>query len=135
MSMAEEIPSSPHAVDWREFLARHADVLLCADLFTQEIWTFCGLKTAYVFFVIHLRTRTLLLAPATFSPHSQWLEQQARNVFWKCDDRNVQPRFLLHDNDACFCKRFDTVLKRASVEPVKSPSQAPNANAHAERWI
>ena len=71
--MAEEIPSSPHAVDWREFLARHADVLLCADLFTQEIWTFCGLKTAYVFFVIHLRTRTLLLAPATFSPHSHWL--------------------------------------------------------------
>jgi len=35
---------------WRELLARHADVLLCADLFTKEIWTFCGLRRGYVFF-------------------------------------------------------------------------------------
>jgi len=31
---------------WQQFLSRHAEVLLCADLFTKEVWTFCGLRTA-----------------------------------------------------------------------------------------
>jgi len=49
------LPPAPerNGLSWREFLARHADVLLCADLFTQEVWTAFGLQTAYVFFVIH----------------------------------------------------------------------------------
>ena len=44
------LPPSPErkGLTWRGFLARHADVLLCADLFTKEIWTFCGLRRAYV---------------------------------------------------------------------------------------
>ena len=47
-------------------LSRHADVLLCADLFTQEVWTVARLQTAYVFFVIHRRTCTVLLARTTY---------------------------------------------------------------------
>ena len=37
---------------WRESLARHSDVLLCTDLFTKEIWTFCGLRCAFVLVVL-----------------------------------------------------------------------------------
>ncbi|HJN14009.1 MAG TPA: hypothetical protein QGH10_00885 [Armatimonadota bacterium] len=39
------LPPSPErsGLSWREFLSRHADVLLCADLFTQEVWTIAGL--------------------------------------------------------------------------------------------
>jgi transposase len=132
-----DLPPSPErrGLTWREFLARHADVLLCADLFTREIWTFCGLRRAYVFFVMHLRTRTILLAEVTFSPHSGWLEQQVRNVLWECEERDIQPRFLLHDRDKCFSGGSDAVLTHAGVEPVKTPYHAPNANAFAERWI
>ncbi|MFC1805524.1 integrase core domain-containing protein [Planctomycetota bacterium] len=131
------LPPSPErqGLTWREFLARHADVLLCADLFTKEIWTFCGLRRAYVFFVMHLRTRTILLAEVTFSPHSGWLEQQVRNVLWECDERGIEPRFLLHDRDKCFSGGSDAVVTHAGVEPVKTPYHAPNANAFAERWI
>jgi hypothetical protein len=110
-------------------------VLLCADLFTKEIRTFCGLRRAHVFFVLHLRTRTILLAEVTFSPHSGWLEQQVRNVLWECEERGIQPRFLLHDRDQCFSGGFDAVLTHAGVEPVKTPYHAPNADAFAERWI
>ena len=37
------LPPSPErkGLTWREFLARHAEVMLCADLFTKEIRTFC----------------------------------------------------------------------------------------------
>jgi putative transposase len=50
------LPASPDrkGLSWREFLARHADVFLCADMYQKEVWTLNGLTTAYVFFVIHL---------------------------------------------------------------------------------
>ena len=84
---------------------------------------------------MHLRTRTILLAEVTFSPHSGWLEQQVRNVLWECEERGIQPRFLLHDRDKCFAGGFDVVLTHAGVEPIKTPYHAPNANSFAERWI
>jgi len=130
------LPPSPErkGLTWREFLARHADVLLCADLFTKEIWTFCGLRRAFVLVVMHLKSRTILLAEATFSPHSGWMAQQVRNVLWECEDLGIRPRFLLHDRDKCFSGDFDAVLRSAGVEPLRAPYRAPNANPFIERW-
>ena len=109
--------------------------MLCADLFPTEVWTIAGLQTAYVFFVVHRRTRTVLLARATYSPSNEWMQQQARNALWECDELEIRPRLLLHDNDSRFTKAFDAVLRRAGVGPLKAPLQAPNANRHAERWV
>ena len=52
------LPPSPerNGLTWREFLSRHAEVFLCADMFRKEVWAFRGLTTAFVFFVIHLQT-------------------------------------------------------------------------------
>ena len=131
------LPPSPErkGLTWRDFLARHTEVLLCADLFTKEIWTFCGLRRAYVLFVMHVRSRTILLAEVTYSPHGGWMAQQVRNLLWECEDLGIRPRFLIHDRDECFCWDFDAVLRSAGVEPVKTPYHAPNANSYAERWI
>ena len=122
-------------LSWREFLSRHAEVMLCTYLFTKEIWTFCGLKTAYVLFVLHLETRRVILAEATFCPHGRWMSQMARNVLMACDDLGIAPQFLLHDRDGLFIHDFDRRLKAAGVGVVKTPFQAPNANACAERWV
>jgi len=131
------LPPSPEraGLTWREFLSRHADVLLCADFFTQEVWTLCGLQRAFVLFVMHVETRTILLAEVTYSPHSRWMQQQVRNVLWECDEYGIQPRFFIHDRDGCFSPEFDTVLKHCGVEAVKTPFRAPNANSIAERWV
>jgi len=90
------LPPSPErkGLSWREFLSRHAAVFLCADMFQKEVWTFRGLVTAYVFFVIHLQTRKVILVNATFSPTNQWLKQQVRHVLWECEDQNINPRFF-----------------------------------------
>ena len=132
-----KLPPSPErkGLTWREFLSRHADVMLCADFFTKEIWTFCGLKTAYVLFVMHMETRRILLAEATFCPHGRWMSQMARNVLMQCDDLGIAPRFVLHDRDVLFAHDFDRTLQAAGVRTVKTPFRAPNANAHAERWV
>ena len=131
------LPPSPEreGPSWREFLARHAPVFLCADMFQKEVWTFRGLTTAYVFFVIHLQTRKVILARATFSPTNQWLKQQTRHVLWECEDHGIEPRFFLRDNDQLYPECMDAILKSSGVDTVKTPFGAPNANAHAERYV
>lgn len=128
------LPPSPErgGLTWREFLSRHADVFVCADLFTKEIWTLNGLQTAFVFFVLHLQTRRILVARATFSPNGPWLKQQARHVLWACEEQGVDARFFLRDNDRCYADDFDTMLRGSGVDPIHTPYAAPNANAFAE---
>lgn len=52
-----------------------------------------------------------------------------------CDDLGIAPRSLLHDRDGLFIHDFDRTLKASGVEVVKTPFQAPDANAYAERWV
>jgi putative transposase len=120
---------------WQQFLSRHAEVLLCADMFTKEVWTLCGVRTACVLFVLHLGTRRIVLAEATFSPHGLWMGQMARNLLMACDDIAISTRFVLHDRDKLLAWDFDAVLTTAHAKVVKTPFRAPDANAHAERWV
>jgi putative transposase len=131
------IPPSPQrkGLTWQKFLARHAEVLLCLDLFTKEVWTATGLRTAYVLFAIHLQTRRLVLAEATFSPNSLWMRQMGRNLLMSCEDLEIAPRFILHDRDKLLVHDLDITLGTAGLEIVLTPFRAPDANAHAERWI
>lgn len=131
------LPPSPErkGLTWREFLARHAEVFLCADMFQKEVWTFRGLTTAFVFFVIHLQTRKVILCQATFSPKNQWLNQQIRHVLWECEDQDIEPRFFLRDNDMLYPEAMDAILKSSDIETIKTPFGAPNANSHAEALV
>ena len=117
------LPLSPQraGLTWQKFLSRHAEVMLCADLFTKEVWTFCGLRTAYVLFVLHLSTRRIVLAEATFCPNSRWMGQMGRNLLMNCEDLEIAPRFVLHDRDKLLAWDFDTVLTTAHSKVVKTP--------------
>jgi putative transposase len=44
-------------------------------------------------------------------------------------------RFLIRDRDTKFCRPFDTVLRSEGMRVIRTPIQAHNANAHAERVI
>ncbi len=131
------LPPSPEreGLSWREFLDRHKELFLCSDMFRKEVWTFRGLTTAFVFFVIHLQTRKVILTRATFSPTNQWLKQQIRHILWECEDYGIKPRFFLRDNDILYPADMDTILKASGIDTVKTPFQAPNANAYAERYV
>jgi putative transposase len=131
------LPPSPQrgGLTWQQFLSRHAEVMLYADLFTKEVWTFCGLRTAYVLFVLHLGTRRIVLAEATFCPHGRWMGQMARNLLMVCEDLEIAPRLVVHDRDKLLAWDFDAVLTTAHSKVVKTPFRAPDANAHAERWV
>ena len=53
---------------------------------------------------------------------------------WECEDQGIEPRFFLRDNDQLYPDDMDVVLG-SSVDIVKIPFKAPNANAYAERYV
>jgi hypothetical protein len=85
-----------------------------------------------VLFFIELDTRRVHLAGVTAHPNSTWVTQQALNLLLALGERERRLHFLLRDHDAKFTRSFDDVI---GAEVLLTPVQAPNANAHAERWI
>jgi hypothetical protein len=84
---------------------------------------------------IELGTRRVHLAGVTANPDGGWVAQQARNLMVVLGDQGRQVRFLLRDRDAKFTRSFDDVFRSEGAEVLRTPVQAPNANADAERWI
>jgi putative transposase len=117
---------------WRAFLCQQAAGIVACDFFTVDtVW----LRRLYVLFFIELNTRRVHLAGATANPTGAWVTQQARNLLLALEEQGRHVRFLVRDRDAKFCRSFDDVFRAEDADIVLTPVQAPDANAHAERWI
>ena len=111
------------------------DVLAATDFFTVEVLTPGGLITYYVLFFIHVGSRRIHIAGATPNPDERWVKQLARNVTMADVGFLEGCRYLIHDRDTKFSLRFRIVLEAAGIELIRTPFQAPNANAYAERFV
>jgi putative transposase len=115
---------------WAEFLRVQAHGIAACDFFTVEtVW----LRTLYVLFFIEHGSRRVRLAGVTAHPDRVWMRQQARNL--AVEEQLESVRFLIHDRDAKFSGPFDEILRGEGVRVIKTPVQAPRANAVAERWV
>jgi len=117
---------------WRSFLRQQAAGILACDFFTVDT---VFLQRVYVLFVIELASRRVHLAGVTAHPTGWWVAQQARNLIAVLDEQASAFKFLIRDRDAKFTRAFDDVWRSTGVEIIRSPIQAPNANAVAERWV
>ena len=61
--------------NWQTFIDSHMSSLLGCDFMCVRILTIRGWVDAFVFVVIHLESRRVLISPATFSPNHLWLKQ------------------------------------------------------------
>jgi hypothetical protein len=93
------------------------------------------LHRLYVLFCIQLDTRRVHLAGVTANPTGAWVAQQARNLAVTLDEEATAGRFLLRDRDSKFTRAFDDRWRAVGTEVIRTPIQAPNANAIAERWV
>ena len=117
---------------WRAFIRQQAESMIACDFFTVETtW----LRRIYVLFFIELGTRRVRLAGCTADPDGGWVAQQARNLVMDLSEQQRPPRFVVHDRDAKFGAAFDEVFQAEGATVIKTPIRAPNANAHAERWV
>ncbi len=81
--------------------------------------------------MIELETRRVHLAGITRHPNDLYMGYAAERAA-----RFLKGRlFLICDGDSKFRYRFKIVMEAAGIKLIRTPYQAPNANAHAERFI
>lgn len=93
----------------------HWEVVAASDFFTAEVATWHGIVTYYVFFVIHFSTRRVQIAGITPHPHKEYMCQCIRNLTDDFDGFLKEKRYLIHDRDDKFSKKFDKTLRDAGV--------------------
>jgi transposase InsO family protein len=128
------LPPAPQrdCESWRRFLRAHGESILACDFFTVDtIW----LRRIYVLAFLSIDRRRVEYVACTSKPNTAWMLQQARNLQMDLDDHGRPVRFLIHDRDAKFPRAFDALLENSNIKVIRTPLQAPNANAHMERWV
>jgi putative transposase len=123
-------PQRSHS-SWRAFLRAQAASMLACDFLTVET---AFLQRIYVPFFISPATRRIEYIAATSNPDGRWITQQARNLVMQLGDEHPF-RFLVHDRDTKFSRAFDEIFRTEGIKLIRTPMQAPNANAHPEHWV
>jgi putative transposase len=128
---------------WKTFIRNHASQIFAVDFLTQPTALF---TVVYVFVIIEIASRRIVLINVTTSPGLAWVKQQIRQATaWA-----RSPRFLIHDNDGIFgqfgnrrprgkkgrryrCHLDLWLADVMGIEGIPIPYDAPNANPHVER--
>jgi hypothetical protein len=92
-------------------------------------------EAPYALFFIELHTRRVHLAGCGPNPGATWVTQQARNLVIEVSDRAWPLRFLIPDRDAKLSAGFAEVFGTERIEIIRTPLEAPNADAHPERFV
>jgi putative transposase len=128
------VPPAPERArqSWRSFLRQQAASVLACDFFTVET---LALQRIYVLFFLSLATRRVEFIACTSNPDGAWVAQQARNLVMQLGERELRFGPLIHDRDTKFSRGFDEVFRSEGIDVIRTPVQAPNPNAFAERWV
>jgi transposase InsO family protein len=127
------VPERP--TSWQTFLRAHWGVIAGADFFTTDVWTWRGLVTYYTVFVIDLASRRVQIIGSTPHPNDLFMRQVSRTLTTADDGLLRADGVLVCDRDRKWSRDVRSLLGEAGVRVVQTPLQAPNANAHAERFV
>jgi transposase len=123
-------PERNRKTTWKEFLARHWELIVAADFFTVEVWTRKGLQRFMVLFFIELSTRKVKVAGIASVANGLWMSQIGRNLTDAVDGILNGKRYLIHDRDPLFTAQFLSMLADLGVKSVRLTPRSPNLNAH-----
>ena len=75
------------------------------------------------------------VAPPTTRSDQAWTAQQARNFTMAMEDMGIKAKYLVHDRDARFGRKFNGILETSGARYVQIPRKSPNCNAYCESWV
>jgi putative transposase len=133
---AQGLPPVPERpTSWQTFLRAHWGAIAGADFFTTEVWTWRGLVTYYTVFVIDLASRRVQIIGSTPFPNDLFMCQVGRTLTTAEDGVLRDHRVLICDRDRKWGRDVRRLFEDEGIRVVQTPYQAPNANAHAERFV
>ncbi len=113
---------------WATFLRNHAADIWACDFI--QVTDLC-FRPLFAFFIVEHASRRVVHVGVTRHPTDAWVAQQLREA----TPFGVTPRFLIHDNDAKFGTEFTRVATTSGIDLLRTPYQAPRANALCERFL
>jgi putative transposase len=90
--------------------------------------------TFYTVFVIDLASRRVQIVGSTPHPNDLFM-RQVSHMLTVTDGLLSNHHVLICDRDSKWSRDVRRLLGEARVLVVRTPFQAPNANAHAERFV
>lgn len=121
-------PGGQSTQSWTTFLRNHTGAVIACDFCVVVTATF---QRLYVFVILDIATRRILHWNLTAHPTAEWTAQQFRNGL----PLDATYRFVVHDRDGIFAPAVDDTLRSMSLQVLRTPPRAPQANAHCERVI
>jgi hypothetical protein len=115
---------------WKQFLSAQAEHIVAVDFLHVDT---VKLTRLYALITLEHGSRRAHLLGVTANPTGPWTTQAARNFLIDTDTDMTKLKFLIRDRGGQFTDAFDTVFTDAGLRVLKSPPQAPKANAHCER--
>lgn len=94
-----------------------------------------NLTRLYALIMLEHGSRRAHLLGVTANPTGSWTAQAVRNLLMNTGTEMTKRKVLIHDRGGQFTHAFDAVFADAGLQVLKSPPQAPKANAHSERII
>jgi putative transposase len=121
-------PPRPSGQSWATFLRNHAGDTWACD-FPQL--TDVLVRPVVAFFIVELGSRRVVHVGVTRSPTGAWAAQHLREA----TPEGRAPRSLIHDHDATYGPECDRLAAASTIEAIRTPIRAPQANAVCERFL
>jgi putative transposase len=118
----------PAGQGWGTFLRNHASEIWACDFLQTYDALF---RSIFVFVIIELDSRRVVHVNVTRHPADAWVAQQLREA----TPFGEGPRFLIRDNDKKYGGQFQHVVDGADIDLLKTPVEAPRANAFCARFL
>jgi putative transposase len=90
-----------------------------------------GFRLLYVLVIMGVGSRRIQHCNVTAHPTAGWTLQQFREAI----PADHSYRFLIHDRDSIFSTEVDDELQAFGLNVLRTPRQAPKANAYCERLM
>ena len=121
--------------DWRQFIETQQYVAAATDFATVERVTEHGLIREHLLFFMDIGSREVWLGGIAHCPDGNWTAQVARNMCDMWEGFLLGKKYLIHDRDSLFNKRFDSMFESIGITIKRLPPFCPMMNARCENFI